>query len=59
MGREDPLEEEKATHSSILAWEMAVDRSLEGYSPRGRKELDTTEHMLDVALQVNGVFQRV
>ena len=38
---------------------MAVDRSLEGYSPRGRKELDTTEHMLDVALQVNGITQYV
>ena len=23
MGREDPLEEEMATHSSILAWEVA------------------------------------
>ena len=22
MGREDPLEEEMATHSSILAWEI-------------------------------------
>ena len=23
LGREDPLEEEKATHSSILAWEIS------------------------------------
>ena len=23
LGREDPLEEEMATHSSILAWEMS------------------------------------
>ena len=23
LGREDPLEEEMATHSSILAWEVA------------------------------------
>ena len=29
--REDPLEMEMATHSSILAWE--VQRSLAGYSP--------------------------
>ena len=25
-GREDPLEEEIATHSSILAWEIPMDR---------------------------------
>ena len=37
LDREDPLEKEMATHSSILAW------SLVGYSPRGRKESDTTE----------------
>ena len=33
-----------ATHSSILAWEIPGQRSLGGYSPRGRKESDTTEH---------------
>ena len=32
-----PLEEEMATHSSILAWEMV------GYSPWVCKELNTTE----------------
>ena len=26
MGREDPLEREMATHSSILAWEIVMDR---------------------------------
>ena len=26
LGREDPLEEEMATHSSILAWETHIDR---------------------------------
>ena len=31
------------THSSILAWKIL--RSLEGYNPWGRKELDTTEHL--------------
>ena len=45
LGREDPLEEGMATHSSILAWRILLDRerSLAGYSPQGRKELDTTE----------------
>ena len=42
LDREDPLEEEMATHSSILAWE--IPQSLAGYSPWGRKESDTTEH---------------
>ena len=49
LGWEDPLEKEMATHSSILAWripwtaEPHGQRSLVGYSPRGRKESDTTE----------------
>ena len=27
LGREDPLEKEMATHSSILAWDNPMDRS--------------------------------
>ena len=38
VGREDPLEKEMATHSSILASRI----KLAGYSPRGHKESDTT-----------------
>jgi len=34
-----------ATHSSILAWRIRGQRSLVGYSPRGRKESDTTERL--------------
>ena len=30
-------------HSSILPWEISWKRGLGGYSPRGCKELDTTE----------------
>ena len=33
LGWEDPLEEGKATHSSILAWRIPMDRGLAGYSP--------------------------
>ena len=46
LGREDPLEKEMATHSSILAWE--VPRTVEPgglYSPWGCKELDKTEQL--------------
>ena len=35
LGREDPLEKGRATHSSILAWRI----------PCGHKELDTTEQL--------------
>ena len=33
LGQEDPLEEEMATHSSILAWKTHGKRSLVGYCP--------------------------
>ena len=38
LGQEDPLEEEMATHFSILAWEIPMDRGAWwGYRPWGRK----------------------
>ena len=44
LGREDPLEEGVATHSSIFAWRIPwTEERLAGYSPWGHKELDTTE----------------
>ena len=43
LGREDPLEKEMATTPVFLPGESHGWRSLEGYSPRGHKELDTTE----------------
>jgi len=43
LGREDLLEEEMATHSSILAWKIHGQRSPADYSSWGQKELDTTE----------------
>ena len=45
LSQEDPLEKEMATHSSTLAWKSHGQRSLVGYSPWGRKELDTTERL--------------
>ena len=35
LGQEDPLEEEMATHSSVLAGKSHGQRSLAGYSLRG------------------------
>ena len=43
LGQEDPLEKEMATHSSILPGESHAQRILVGCSPRGCKELETTE----------------
>ena len=45
LGWKDPLEEEMATHSNILAWESHGQRSLVGYSPWGCKESDMTEQL--------------
>ena len=44
-GREDPLEEDMATHSRILAEKSQGQRNLVGYSPWGHKESDMTEGM--------------
>ena len=49
LGWEDPLEEEIATHSSILTWRIHGQQSLEGH-----KESDMTERGLSV---MKGVFQ--
>ena len=43
LGREDPLEKEMAIHSSTIAWKIPWTEEPGGYSPWGRKELDTTE----------------
>ena len=51
-GREDPLEKEMATYSSILAWEFYGQKSLVGYSPGGCKRVghylvtETTKKMI-------------
>ena len=45
LGLEDPLEEEMATHCSILAWRIPWTEEPASYSPWGREELDTTEQL--------------
>ena len=39
LDQKDPLEEEMATHSSILAWGFHGQGSLEGNSPWGLKRV--------------------
>ena len=45
VGREDPLEKDMATHSSILAWRIPWMEELGGLQSTGRKESDTTERL--------------
>ena len=41
-GREDPLEKEMATHSSILAWRIPWTEEPGGLQSMGSQELDMT-----------------
>ena len=43
LGREDPLEEEMATHSSTLAWRIPWTEEPGGLQSMGHTESDTTE----------------
>ena len=41
LGREDPLEEGMATHSSILVWGIPWTEETGGLQSKGSEELDT------------------
>ena len=43
LGWKDPLEEDMATQSSILAWRIAMDRGAWGAAAHRVTESDTTE----------------
>ena len=43
LGQKDPLEEEMANHSTILAWEIPWTEEPGGLQSVGYKESDTTE----------------
>ena len=45
LGWEDPLEEGMATHSSILAWKIPMDRGAWCATVHGFEKLDTTEQL--------------
>ena len=42
LGREDPLEKEMATHSSMLAWEIPWTEEPGGLQFTGSQELEMT-----------------
>ena len=43
LGQEDPLEKERATHSSIVAWETPWTEEPAGLQSAQCKESDTTK----------------
>ena len=45
LGWEDPLEEDRATHSSILAWRIPMDRGVWWATVHGVAESNTTEQL--------------
>ena len=45
LDREDPLEEEMATHSCILAWRIPWTEEPGGLQSTGLQELDTFERL--------------
>ena len=45
LGQEDPLEEGMATHCSILAWRIPMDRGAWRATVQGVTESDMTEHL--------------
>ena len=55
LGQEDPVEEEMAAHSSILAWEIPWTE--EPGRLWGHKESDITEHMRPFNLMFNNLSQ--
>ena len=54
LGWEDPLEEGMATHTSILAWRISMDREAwQATVPGVKKSSDTTEQLSIVQHRVN------
>ena len=45
LGQEDPSEKEMATHSSILAWEIAWTEKPGGLKSMGSQRMDTIEQL--------------
>ena len=53
LALEDSLEEEMATHASILAWKISLDRGAWWSTAQwGHKESDTTEHVCNLFIKL-------
>ena len=53
LGWKDPLEEGMATHSSILAWRIPMDRGAWQATVRGVTESDMTERLCTTQREVS------
>ena len=53
LGREDPLEKEMATHSSILAWRIPWREELSGLQSTDLKQSDTTKQLHFLSILTN------
>ena len=58
LGRDDPLEEGMAIHSSILAWEIPWTEDPGGLHPWGCKQSDMTER-LNTNTKINSAKKHV
>ena len=58
LGSEDPLKEEIAIHSSIIAWSPHGQRSLAGYSSWDHKESYMTEQLTKHSTRKEGSWRR-
>ena len=54
LGWEDPLEQEKATHSSNLAWKIPWTGETGKLQSMGRKESETSEATWHIHILFNG-----
>ena len=53
LGQEDPMEEEMATHSGILAWEIPCSEEPGRLQSPGSQKLGNTEHTHTHAKRTN------
>ena len=61
LGQEDPLEEGIATHSSILAWRIPMDRGASWATVHGVAESDRTEGLTTAqrSIHCNKLFTKI
>ena len=63
LGGEDPLEEEMATHSSILAWEIPRTEEPGGLQSMGSQRVEhnlvTEQQAMDKSMLKLSVFKRI